>query len=227
MQLIFNFKFGNKRVNYLFPGLLLVLSSLGMYFKYTIPNLTHSVRSEITRVEEVSRFKIIEDEDAVIFSSSSDLWDKSLSSDLRYLFNFVSIKPQDELRNMIDGSRQFFEDTLPSEMAEKARMIALELNGWSAVYVSPENDYWRYPFYPAISSLYFQATIGIPMLFGVPSGKTDRAYSLRSAQLAGGTLKEIDVFNYSKSLCEEASKWNIQNVIAFGSGQQEINVVKC
>ncbi len=223
---ILSTRFFGKNINSFLPVIVLI-AALGAYMKYTVPNFVNSVHSEIYHFNDVSKFKAAEKKNIVGIESSSVELDKSLPTMLKMMFHFLSSKSLSEINNVIGHNSKLLEVSLPAEMALKAQKATLDLKGWSAIYVSPENDYWRYPFISASSSLYFQATIGIPMLFGVPSGNSDRAYSIQGAHLAGGTLRELDFSNDSELICEEMAKWNIRNLIIFGKTSESLTALIC
>lgn len=118
--------------------------------------------------------------------------------------------------------------SLPALMAKRAKLISNNLDGVSGLYIQPEHTYWSYPFnFQVMPSLYFQAKIGLPLLFGAKHDMKTTAFSIRTAQNFGGTLQSFDPVADSKLMCEAASKVRVDNILVFEVGSLNPNVIVC
>ena len=141
-----------------------------------------------------------------------------------------------EIRSKLFGLsklNEFTNNVYPKRILQKAKDISLKLNGTTAIYISPKNQYWSFFQYKEgvvtadiKSSLYFMALGKMPLIFGVKSERTDLAYSINTAHKNFGTLKNLDLLGTDNDLCSHAKKVKVDNIILFGSNL-DTRILKC
>jgi len=118
--------------------------------------------------------------------------------------------------------------SLPAKLAAQAKMISSDMTGVSAVYIPPDHPYWQNEFErDSIPSLYFMATIGLPMIFGAHPRDNNPAYSIQTAHRRGGTLHSINWQQDQISICSLAKTIGVRNVIAFTLEVDRVDTLRC
>lgn len=118
--------------------------------------------------------------------------------------------------------------SLPARMASNAKKMNSTTTGNTAVYIPSSHPFWEYKFrFYAISSVYFQATTALPLLFGVPHDSKNAAFSMQTAHENGGTLNDLKLTKDTNFLCTEAKKVNIENVIFFDNQSMNPTLIEC
>ncbi len=118
--------------------------------------------------------------------------------------------------------------SLPAKLAAQAKLVSSDMTGISAVYVPPNHPYWQIKFErDSIPSMYFMASIGLPMIFGAHPRDINPAYSIQTAHNFGGTLRSIDWQNDQISICSLAKTIGVRNVIAFTLEPDRVDTLRC
>jgi hypothetical protein len=192
--------------------------------KYLIPRIIPSISSEFNQISQINTL-IKSNYSLFGTKGNGDKASTQLLSDSYLLFRPSNIV---KFYQEIEYLRLNSSKTIPATMAYEAKSIAKNLAGVSAIYVEPSHDYWRYPFQQkTTASLYFQATISLPMIFGAVEGDNNAAYSIQSAHKAGGTSRSIDFIQDKKLICEYSKKVQISNIIVFNKSMELPYVVIC
>ena len=148
--------------------------------------------------------------------------------------NKIEFDPFCRVRTKVFGVsnlNEFVHNLYPAKMLSQAKMLSSNLKGSTAVYISPDNPYWKFfniggdPYYVK-ASLYFMALGKLPLIFGATPGSEINAYSLNTAHKNSGTLKSLNSLGGDKNLCTHAKKVAIDNIIIFKS-DIDPRVLKC
>lgn len=75
-------------------------------------------------------------------------------------------------------------------------------------------------------SLFFMATAKLPIIFGAHPGSFNYANSIRTAQINGGSLKDLEKIGSEKDFCNVAETVKINNIIIFKK-ENETKVLEC
>lgn len=138
-----------------------------------------------------------------------------------------------KLRVRIFGFADFNEATqnsLPARMAKKALKLIASSKGVTAIYVSPDHEYWSIDYFSreyTSHSIYFMAQHGIPMIAGANPKKITHKVSYLTAKANEGTLLTIKELGGVTGICKIAKKVGVSNVIAFNSNDVEANFYNC
>ena len=172
----------------------------------------------------------------------NDSW--KFQADNNFFINDINInnckKKQSDIfcsmRTRIFGTSNLNEYTInlyPAKMLSKAIKLSSNLNGVTAVYISPNNPYWSFFRYnegivtsDIKASLYFMAVGKLPLIFGAKKESTLLAYSVNTAHKNSGTLKNLNLLGGDNNLCIYAKKVKVDNIIIFDSNDYS-RTIKC
>ena len=136
------------------------------------------------------------------------------------------------LKKKIFGKQNFRETSSKlflNKIINQATNLANELNGNTAIYITPSHKYWELEKdYGSKGkfSIFFMATTKLPMIFGAHPNTIFNPNSISTAHNNGGTLKNLDKIGNERDICIAAEAVKINNIIIF----QEKNftkVLKC
>lgn len=138
-----------------------------------------------------------------------------------------------KLRVRIFGFVNFSEATqksLPARMAKKALELNASSAGVTAIYVSPDHEYWSIDYFSreyTSHSIYFMARHGLPMITGANPKKITHKVSYQTAKANEGTLLTIKELGGVSGLCKIAKKVDVSNVVVFDSHDVDANFYNC
>ena len=116
-------------------------------------------------------------------------------------------------------------------LINQAKSISAELNGNTAVYISPDHEYWKYFEFNKDnrefkSSMFFMGVGKLPLIFGAHRKSTTLAYSVSTAHNNDGTLKALNEIGNQNDLCGIAQTVKIKNIIIFQK-EKEPKILQC
>ena len=143
-----------------------------------------------------------------------------------------------EIRTRIFGISNFERYSFnfaPRKISEKIKKVKENLKGNTAIYISPNNEYWdsfelsstykKERYYKL--SRYFMIEEKIPMIFGVHPKDKRFHYSKTLAIKYSGYLKEINIIGSSEKICSISNKLKINNIIVFEKTIDTYKIISC
>ncbi len=138
------------------------------------------------------------------------------------------------LRMKIFGSENFRKLSLSlllNKMINQANYLTNGLDGNTAVYINPSHKYWTFFEFNENNrrskpSIFFMAVGKLPMIFGAHPDSKTTAFSIKTAQNNGGTLKTLDKIGDKKNLCIAAEIVKIDNIVIFQK-EKEPKILQC
>ena len=118
-----------------------------------------------------------------------------------------------------------------TKLINQAKDISSELEGNTAVYISPDHKYWKYfefnkdnrGFKP---SMFFMGVGKLPLIFGAQKKTMTLAYSVKTAHKNGGTLRSLNEIGNQDDFCRIAQTVKVKNIIIFLK-EEEPRILQC
>tara|TARA_B110001452_G_C15237925_1_gene428613 strand:+ start:2204 stop:4312 length:2109 start_codon:yes stop_codon:yes gene_type:complete len=126
---------------------------------------------------------------------------------------------------------KFILDSSMTKLINQAKDISSELEGNTAVYISPDHKYWKYfefnkdnrGFKP---SMFFMGVGKLPLIFGAQKKTMTLAYSVKTAHKNGGTLRSLNEIGNQDDFCRIAQTVKVKNIIIFLK-EEEPRILQC